>query len=328
MRFYTTVALSARKALTPEGFLVCYDVPVARVGELVYYADELVPSSGENPLQFADDGSLRVQRSPDQVFRPETLASALGKPLVNEHPDDNVTPDDWSKLAIGIILNPRRGEGAESDLFLVDIMVMTAAGIEAVNDGKRELSFGYDAHYRVLGKGRAEQFNIIINHVALVEQGRCGPRCAIRDAAPQRQEPAMPGNNKGGSLRERLMKAFRTRDEAGMQAVADELGGDDAPAPGTGSDKHTHVHVHLDGDPDASDAPADGEPVAATMARLDKIEAEVEAIKVVVEKLTAAKRSTRTGDTAGGPASSNAHRRRFDFNRAMAERYGRPTRLD
>lgn len=186
MRFYTTVALSARKALTPEGFLVCYDVPAARVGELLYYENELVPSDSENPLVFGEDGTLRVLRGPDEVFRPETLASALGKPLVNEHPDDDVTIEDWSELAVGIILNPRRGEGTETDLFLIDIMVTTREGIEAINSGKRELSFGYDAHYRVLGKGRAEQFNIVINHVALVEQGRCGPRCAVRDAAPRR----------------------------------------------------------------------------------------------------------------------------------------------
>jgi uncharacterized protein len=329
MRFYTTVALSARKALTPEGFLICYDVPVARVGDLVYYEDELGPGPADNPLVYAEDGSVRVRRGPDEVFRPETLASALGKPLVNEHPDDDVTPDDWSELAIGIILNPRQGEGAEADLFLVDLMVTTAAGIAAINDGKRELSFGYDAHYRVLGKGRAEQFNIVINHVALVEQGRCGPRCAIRDAAPQRQEPLMATAKKGMSLRDRLMKAVWTKDEAGIQAVADELGttpsadegaaasGAEAPAGGTGTGT-THVHVHLPGetkdagaDPTAAAAvtppAAGGDAVAALQARLDKMEpehqqmlADLMAIKAAVEKLAPAQAETPPGAAAEG----------------------------
>ncbi|MFU1948776.1 DUF2213 domain-containing protein, partial [Bordetella avium] len=59
-----------------------------------------------------------------------------------------------------------------------------------------------------------EQRNIIGNHVALVERGRCGPRCAIGD-----KEPSM----KKKTLVQRLWGAFGTRDAAAMTEAMEEL---------------------------------------------------------------------------------------------------------
>ena len=46
MKLYTTERLSPRKERTPEGFLVCYDVPIARMGYQKYLPQE-------NMLRFA-----------------------------------------------------------------------------------------------------------------------------------------------------------------------------------------------------------------------------------------------------------------------------------
>jgi hypothetical protein len=52
--FYTTFQLSKKQALTPEGFLLCMDVPIARTGELIYTPGEI---EGVRPGR---DGFIRV----------------------------------------------------------------------------------------------------------------------------------------------------------------------------------------------------------------------------------------------------------------------------
>ncbi|MCT9017197.1 DUF2213 domain-containing protein, partial [Cupriavidus gilardii] len=71
MRHYTVHRLGPKRALTPEGFLLCEDVPVARTGEMLY-------GPGEVPVEPGPDGLIRISRTPDEVFRPETLASCIG----------------------------------------------------------------------------------------------------------------------------------------------------------------------------------------------------------------------------------------------------------
>jgi len=178
MRFYTIERLGPNQSLTPEKFLLCTDVAIARTGEQIY-------GKGETPIEPGPDGLVHIFREEKEVFSPKTIASANGKSLVNNHPENDVAPHNWTELTIGTILNPRRGEGDRSQELLADILVTDANAIALVQGGKVELSCGYDANYEedadVPGKGY--QTDIIINHVALVDQGRCGSKCAIRDRA-------------------------------------------------------------------------------------------------------------------------------------------------
>lgn len=175
-RFHTTTDRGFRTGRTPEGFLVCHDVPIARTGLQIYSPDEV-------PVKPGPEGYVRIERYPEDVFRPETIRSFEGKPVVNEHPDDDVKPENYRDLVCGSIHHVRRGEGIEDDLLLADLLVMEAEAIADVLSGKREVSCGYDSKYEDLEPGRARQYDIIGNHVALVSSARCGPRCSIRDAA-------------------------------------------------------------------------------------------------------------------------------------------------
>src|SRR6266704_1505140 len=110
MRFYTVEQLGATRELTPEGFLLCKDVPVARTGTQIY-------AHGEIPVESGRDGLIQIMREPEEVFRPETIASAMGKSIVDNHPSDGlpITPDNWRTRSIGVVLNPRRGDGLRFD---------------------------------------------------------------------------------------------------------------------------------------------------------------------------------------------------------------------
>ena len=138
---------------------------------------------GEVPLSADSNGVVRVYREESEVFRVETISSVNGKPLVNDHPPLDVTPESWSRLTHGILLNARRGEGEDSDLLLADILVTTPQMIRLIREeGKIELSCGYDADYEQISEGQGRQKNIVVNHVALVDNGRCGSRCSIQDS--------------------------------------------------------------------------------------------------------------------------------------------------
>ena len=176
-RFFIASQLSERIAETPEGYLLCEAVPIARTGELRY-------APAETPIP-AGDGQTVVTRGAADLFAPETLASFEGKPVTLEHPPDFVTPDTWKKYAVGTVQNVRRGEGEDSDKLLADLLLTDARAIDAVRTHKlRELSCGYDAEYFADAPGKGRQTTIRGNHVALVAQGRCGSACAIQDAAP------------------------------------------------------------------------------------------------------------------------------------------------
>ena len=187
LRFYTTERIGNKRGLTPEGFLICYDVPLARTGIQLY-------AEGEVPVPPGPDGLIRVERPPEEVFRPETMASFNGKLVVIEHPvteDEgavDVNSSNWKEFASGSVQNVRKGTGAEPDVMLGDIILYDPEAISLVNSGKmRQVCCGYDAEYEVIGPGRAVQTDIVGNHVALVGEGRCGPVCAIRDASPFKQ---------------------------------------------------------------------------------------------------------------------------------------------
>ncbi|MCA8376300.1 DUF2213 domain-containing protein [Burkholderia multivorans] len=214
MRFFTPEILGPKQSLTPSGFLVCHDVPIARTGEMLYGA-------GEVPVEPGPDGIVRISRTPDEVFRPETIASFEGAAVTMDHPDDFVGPSNWNDLAVGTVMNVRRGTGIEDDLLLADLMITNQGAIDEVRAGLREVSCGYEAGYEQVGPGRGVQREIIGNHVALVERGRCGPRCAIGDKEPEMKTKDSKPPRRSAWL-DRLMKAMRAKDAEGVEEALEE----------------------------------------------------------------------------------------------------------
>ena len=234
--FYVTEKLGPKQSLTPEGFLLCEEVPIARTGMMIYGPDE-------TPIKAGPDGVAKVFREEADVFNSTTIGSVQGKPVTNDHPDEDVTPVTWKNLAIGVALNVRRGEAAMDDLLIGDLLITDAEGIKLVQSGKREISLGYDADYEETGPGMGKQTGIIINHIALVEQGRCGVRCAIGDSNTTEKETSMV---KKTNWKDALMRAFKAKDAAEVEKIAEEVK-DDMPEAVTGEEGETHIHIHQDG---------------------------------------------------------------------------------
>lgn len=257
-QFFTTEKIGTTRELTPEGFLLCRNVPIARTGELLY-------GEGEVPVEPGKDGIIRINRGEDVLFDPKTIASFEGKDIVDDHPDEDVTPATWKDVTVGSVHNVRKGEGEFADCLVADLLIKDPDAISAVEEGKVEISCGYDAEYTQDEAGKGRQTQIIGNHVALVDNGRCGSRCSIGDSAMKKRV----------KFKDRIKAMFKARDAEGLEQVLDEMedeGGAD-----------THVHVHLspgsEGQAGAASAKDEGEieqqaadPMAALSARLDKIE--------------------------------------------------------
>lgn len=228
--------IGATRFRTPEGFLYCEDVPIARTGDMMY-------GGNETPVTAGPNGITTISRDAAHLFVPATLMSFQGKPLTNDHPSNalDVNPANWKDLAVGVVLNPRRGEGANSDVILADFMVTDAAVIAAIEAGKIEVSCGYDAMYVQTAPGRGFQTDIVGNHVALVERGRCGSRCAIGDTATTTEEEDDMKTRDNAALAATETPAARAVRKSFQDAA------DAAIAALPGVDQGTHVHIHTGG---------------------------------------------------------------------------------
>ncbi|HEL5384726.1 TPA: DUF2213 domain-containing protein [Klebsiella pneumoniae] len=211
MKYFFKTRLGNTRFQLADGSVLFKDVPIARTGEQVYGAEELPD------LQPDSHGLITVQRTPEEVFSERTIASFEGMAVTIGHPKDFsgniifVTPENWRQLSNGHIQNVRRGAGDKSDLLLADVIAKTPEAIQAVEDGDDEVSCGYDADYRQISPGIAEQYAITGNHLALVPNGRAGSRCALGDSMP----------NKAKNWWERLVRARKTNDAAEMANLID-----------------------------------------------------------------------------------------------------------
>jgi hypothetical protein len=211
---YTTGQIGRTRETTPEGYLLCRDVPLARIGTLMY-------GDGEVPVTADNTGLILIQRGEDVLFDPKTIASAEGKPITDDHPEDWVGPKNWKELSKGSGHNIRRGEGIDSDLLIGDLLVTDKDTIDAVLEGKVEISLGYDADYIEVSPGKGLQSNIVVNHIALVDKGRCGSRCSIGDSFMSDKT-----KKKKISFADRIRNLVKTKDaeeaEKLAKAVEDE----------------------------------------------------------------------------------------------------------
>lgn len=161
-------------SVTPEGFLICHNVPIARTGWYEYLGKE-IGLTDERANQI-----VKIYRSPEEVFNPVAMASFEGKPSTDNHPSDWVTPENFSQYFRGTVQNIRQGK-EEPDLLLGDLIIYDPVLMREIQGGKREVSCGYDCNYIDNGDGTFSQKQIRGNHVAVVESGRAGERIAIKD---------------------------------------------------------------------------------------------------------------------------------------------------
>lgn len=258
---------------TPEGFLICKDVPIARTGTQQYRGCEF-----GGPVA---DGIYNVQRPEAEVFDRAAVASFEGKPVCDEHPEEDVTPDNYGRYMKGVCRDVRRGDGDLSNCLVADLVIYDADLINKIEAGKREISCGYDCLWNPTSDSSYDQLEIRGNHVAVVDRGRAGHKVAIRDTADDEKG----GKKMSKSLIGRILRAL-ARDESttpeDMEAAAKLAGSSNAeprpqpapaPAPAAPAAPATPAPAAV---PQPENKPAAMD--EATEARFKKIEDALEAI--------------------------------------------------
>jgi hypothetical protein len=159
--FYQRVKISDNIETEKEtGFLYCRNSILGHVGVQQYNGNE---------IGLDDADVVDVVREANDVFDEDSLASMDGKPITLYHPDEMVTSENFKKYAVGFIKNVHRS----GDLIVGDLVINDMEAIEKVMDGEiKDLSLGYQAKLVPTGDGRLKQTNIVINHLAIVPEGR------------------------------------------------------------------------------------------------------------------------------------------------------------
>lgn len=166
---------------SPEGYLICRDVPINRTGEQDYLAREL-------GLDGDPERVVKVYRLPDDVFAPAALASFEGKDVTNSHPPEMLTAENQAAYSKGHLENVRRvGDNTVADLFIKDPMLVS----QVESGAMREVSCGYNCNFEPYLDGY-KQTRIRGNHLAIVPRGRAGATVSIQDTAPEAEK----GGNK------------------------------------------------------------------------------------------------------------------------------------
>ena len=132
------------------------------------------------------NGTIRKEyRPPEEVFKEDSLASFSLVTVTDDHPPVMVTADNAVKYSVGTTgENPTR---TDDDFVMLPMVIIHKPTIKKMDQGKVQVSCGYECDLDetpgVTPDGiryDAIQRNIVANHVAIVEQGRMGPKARVR----------------------------------------------------------------------------------------------------------------------------------------------------
>jgi hypothetical protein len=163
---------------------------IARTGEMEY---------------LTNDGDIYYQYvPPETLFADEHLESIAGLPVTLYHPDETVTPENYSKYAIGsvgdrVLADHNRG------LVEVIFTLGDATAIKAATqDGINQLSMGYWAELtpHPYKKDTYIQTKRVGNHIAIVDQARGGEKLKLNLDSYNITQPRTKALKNSNSLKE------------------------------------------------------------------------------------------------------------------------------
>lgn len=165
MKILVSEKLSEHKFKDNNGYLICTNCVLSRTGPQTYRRNEL--------YNDGSDEEVEVNRTADEVFSSEALASFENCPVCIEHPEVDVNPENHNKLSVGFVRNVKKGTDNGEDVMLGDLVITDANAIDLIESGEMtELSCGYNCD--ISDEETPQQLNIRGNHVALCEKGRAG----------------------------------------------------------------------------------------------------------------------------------------------------------
>ena len=168
------------------------DAAIMRSG-LFDYGPELRKQFGETGAKAETD--CKVLKADESVFDPDTLAAIKGQPITLGHPtsggsDGELNAATWGEVPIvGMVT----GEAYRMDAERVGcpIRVCDKNAIKMIESGSaQEMSVGFSMTFEESSDPPSTGYDfktvgpLKINHVALVTEGRAGPKVRVMDSKP------------------------------------------------------------------------------------------------------------------------------------------------
>lgn len=166
---------------TPQGFLICKDVTLAKPMVKEYYAGELGIVDG-----FEATDIINIYTPPDVLFGQSVIDGFTASDVVMMHPKGNqLNSDNYKDHVIGIAKNVR----ADNGYLIADLTIKDKWAIESIEyEDVKQISLGYAAELDMTAgtteTGQAyhgQWVGMVADHVAVVREGRCGDDCKIGD---------------------------------------------------------------------------------------------------------------------------------------------------
>lgn len=161
-----------------NGFWEIKHNPISKVGVFPYLGRSISDECEPDKVYYVYRPASTLSQSVDTWDNPP-------KPFINDH---EMLGEGFSKIddrpVQGVIHNPV----FEDDVLYADISVYSESLKKKIEDGKKELSLGYFCKYRKekgIYKGQTYDFiqeDMVGNHIALVDNGRCGSDVKVFDS--------------------------------------------------------------------------------------------------------------------------------------------------
>lgn len=166
---------------TPQGFMICQGVTLAKPMVKDYYAGELGVADGYEPTDI-----IGIYTGPDVLFGQAVIDGYTAADVVMMHPKGNqLNSDNYKDHVIGTAKNVR----ADNGYLVADLTIKDKWAIEAIEyEDVKQISLGYAAELDMTagttdsGQNYHGQWvGMVADHVAVVREGRCGDDCKIGD---------------------------------------------------------------------------------------------------------------------------------------------------
>ena len=185
---------SSHRTVDTNGFYEIVDNPISKTGVFDYLGSSIksyyLPDGEKRPISPEDFGHLfKVFRSEDELSSQNTIDSFKLLPWFDEHEMVGKKGIPAEEKGIeGVI-----GEKVyfKDDTLFANLKILSEDLKIKINQGKKQLSIGYEdkkVYDPGVYKGQAYDFiskNLVGNHIALVDVGRCGADVSVMDSADE-----------------------------------------------------------------------------------------------------------------------------------------------
>lgn len=179
MLFHDRAIIDGPARITPEGHFVAR----ARVARANNIQDYLSTELGLPPK--ADGSPYRIFRPEGSIFAKDSLATAVRRPIVVDHPSGDVTDENRDRLSVGDTGGEILRDG---ETMVVPIVVTAKDAVARIQTTHREFSWGYDAQLDMTpGTFNDQAYDGSItpplyNHLAMCRRARGGSDLRVTDS--------------------------------------------------------------------------------------------------------------------------------------------------